>query len=208
MAPNAPAGKLAQPEKIRAQNRKSRRECDEWYTRHQHRKPNPRWLEVWAKGDMLRKLGRRSAAGSAIVAAMVVAIWGSVWTEARSARGNPAAWPASGASEAAESTVAAQAGEQKTPSAASLDFKAQSAVIIDPETHKTTPLVLHQRVGDWTLMAVVQLPAADSAVGTAAGHETRGAAHVSRTTNRRLPGKRSRQSQVVVLQRIGLAAIL
>src|SRR5580658_1346895 len=44
-----------------------------------------------------------------------------------------------------------------------------------------------------------------SAVGTAAGHETRGAAHVSRTTNRRLPGKRSRQSQVVVLQRIGLA---
>jgi hypothetical protein len=102
---------------------------------------------------------------------MVVAIWGGVSTEARSARGNPAPWPArasSSASATAQSPVEVQAGELKTPSVASLDFKAQSAVIIDPETHQTTPLALHQRVGDWTLMAVVQLPAGDSAAGPAA----------------------------------------
>jgi hypothetical protein len=105
-------------------------------------------VEVFlAKGDMLRNSGKRSVARLAIVAsALVVAVSGGVWGEART-------------------------GEVKTPSVASVDFKAQSAVVIDPDTHKTTLLVVHQRVGDWTLMAVVQLLAGDSAAGTAAVFE-------------------------------------
>src|ERR1700733_1595690 len=44
--------------------------------------------------------------------------------------------------------------------------------------------------------------------GASASHVAKGASHVSRSANRRVPGKGTRQSQGVVRQSIGLAAIL
>ncbi len=57
----------------------------------------------------------------------------------------------------------AHAGATELP-IRSLDPKSQSAVLIDPSTHKEITLLAHQNFGSWTLMAVLRRPQGDLAV--------------------------------------------
>src|SRR5579863_9072907 len=84
-----------------------------------------------------------------------------------------------------------------------------------PVEEKPVRGVKLKTVSTWTLVFALLCVAAfaagrppASAAGTAAIHGAKGASHVSRTANRRLPGQRSRQSQGLVQQRTGYAAIL
>jgi len=112
---------------------------------------------------MVRNIRRRSVTGLRVLAA--IAVCGGLWAKAEVAGGNSAAPPAQ------QFAAAPGAGSPASPCVISLDFKAQSALVIDPQTHQDILLGLDQRVGNWSMMAVVQLPAGDSAAGTVAVFE-------------------------------------
>src|SRR5271154_3554829 len=83
-----------------------------------------------------------------------------------------------------------------------------------PVEEKPVRGVKLKTVSTWTLVFALLCVAAfaagrppATAAGTTAVHGAKGAAHVSRTTNRRVSSERSRQGQSLVQQRPGYAAI-